>query len=202
MDECYTIESQTDCLCVRARWRFDFNIYTVFFLVVCTRSQVRGATAQLPRRDDRRFTRKHSAFLGAPIWSNFLSLFFPSRKQRQRRENWLTKNTHTFFCSLGNQHRTRKTKLRLLEGAPRTQLNTYTNARKVTQNKTRTRLDDFRLPTNTAQDRLNEATKQAESDGGGVVGKKQCWVGCGCVATLTTCERANAFNSNMVVFVH
>lgn len=174
MDECYTIESNWLLVC--ARWRFDLKYLHRVFLVVCSRSQVRGAPAQLPIRDDRRFTRKHSTFFwGLQFGATSFRFSFPSENNAKGNDvisllnHTNSQRTHTFLCSLGKQHRTRKTKrsLLLLE-APRTQLNTYTNARKVVTQNTRTRLDDFRLSTNTAQDRLNEATKQAESDGGGV----------------------------------
>lgn len=168
-------------------------IFTPCFLVVCSRSQVRGATAQLPRRDDRRFTRKHSAFFGSSNLEQLPFAFLPQPKTTPKARK-LTHKEHTHLFLLpweSTQNAKNKTRsLRLLEGAPRTQLNTYTNARKVTQNKTRTRLDDFRLPTNTAQDRLNEATKQAESDGGGVVVGKNS-VGLAAVASRRS-PHANA----------
>lgn len=114
-----------------------------------------------------------------------------------------SQRTHTpFFAPLGiNTEREKQNALLSFAGGGSKNATQHLYQR-AKGNTKRTRLDDFRLPTNTAQDRLNEATKQAESDGGGVVGKKQCWVGCGCVATLTTRERADAFNANMVVLVH
>lgn len=203
MDECYTIESQTDCLCVRARWRFDFNIYTVFFF---------GCLFQKPspRRDSTTTETRRSTIYTKPF-SFFWELQFGATSFRfsspaennAKGEKTDSQRSHTpFFAPLGiNTEREKQNALLSFAGGGSKNATQHLYQR-AKGNTKRTRLDDFRLPTNTAQDRLNEATKQAESDGGGVVGKKQCWVGCGCVATLTTRERADAFNANMVVLVH
>lgn len=102
MDECYTIESQTDCLCVRARWRFDFNIYTVFFFGCLFQkpSPRRDSTTTETRRSTI-YTKTFSFFWELQFGATSFRFSSPAANNAKSKKTD-SQRTHTpFFARLG-----------------------------------------------------------------------------------------------------